>query len=77
MKTERLLAYYRTGANAALACGVSPATISRWKVDRVVPEKWAAWIEINTGGALRMERELYEAIPDPIEVELQQAGRQR
>lgn len=57
MRKKDVIDHFKTPSNVARALNISPAAVNKW--GDVVPYFSAEEIERITGGALRMQRDLY------------------
>lgn len=50
---SRLVAHYKTQANAAKAVGLSPQAVSQFRARGRIPVEWQIRWELDTGGAIK------------------------
>jgi hypothetical protein len=56
MTPAQLIKHYGTQAKAAKALKMTSAIVSYWVKKGIIPKKTQAWIQLETGGALKARR---------------------
>lgn len=59
MKYETAWIYYKTSKAIADAAEVSPALVSRWKKEGIIPAQHAVTLENKSGGAVKIDAAVY------------------
>lgn len=63
MKFDTAWLHYRSNRKIAKAARVSDQAVSLWKAKGVVPLRSAELLEVESGGAVKVDRSLYDNVP--------------